>query len=121
VRVSVKAAQKGTYSTGVWLMEDGIYAIQQDYNGIADQSYNIHDNCVRYVDDTCVNKAHKMGFFKSGETRETVFVINVNSSWSIDDLHFAVTVSELDDNGRDYTVCNAIDCTINEVVPFEYK
>ena len=121
VKVSVKAAQEGNYKAGIWLLEDNIYAIQSDYLYIADESYNVHDNCVRYVDDTCVDRGHCLGTITQGETKETVFVINLDSTWKVENLHFAITVSEADKTGRYYSTCNAIDCAINDSVSFGYK
>ena len=121
VKVCVKAAEEGNYNAGIWLLENSIYAQQSDYFGIADNSYNIHDNCVRYVDDTCVNRGHDLGQLVQGETKETVFVINLDSTWKVENLHFAITVSESDNTGRYYSTCNVIDCAINNSVLFEYK
>ena len=121
VKACVKAAKASSYKAGIWLLEDNIYAEQSDYVGIADDSYNTHDSCVRYVDDTCVNKGQTLGQLSRGETKETIFVINLKSTWNIENLHFAVTISEVDDTGRNYTTCNVIDCKINTSVAFEYQ
>lgn len=121
VKVCVKAAKASSYKAGIWLLEDNIYAQQSDFDHIADASYNIHDNCVRYVDDICVNKGYTLGRLARGETKETVFVIDLPSEWKIENLHYVITISEVDGTGRYYTTCNAIDCEINTPVAFEYQ
>ena len=121
IRVSVKAAVDGDYRVGAWLLEDGIYAQQADYDKIGDSSYHTHENCVRLIDSrhdgAWVGKP--LGAIKAGKTAEKTFVMNVKKAWKTENLHLAVIVSAAD--GSKYAVCNAVDVPIDEPTPFEYK
>lgn len=121
IKTSVKASVDGDYRVGAWLMEDGIYATQSDYNNIGDESYNIHNNCARLIesryDGSWVGKP--LGNIKAGESLEKTFVMYVKNSWKKENLHVALIVSVK--QGNKYVVCNAIDCPIDTPTPFEYK
>lgn len=125
VTVGVKAAEDGIYNVGAWLLEDDIYGQQSDYDGIGDESYNTHENCVRLIDSRYDGEWAGMpvGALKAGETGEKTFVMKLKLSgskpWKVENLHLAVIVSRGEKAG--YTVCNAIDCPIDEPTPFEYR
>ena len=121
VKVSVKAAVDGTFRVGAWLLEDGIYGQQSDYDGIGDSSYNTHENCVRLIDSRYDGSwAGKfLGAVKAGETAEKTFLMEVKNKWKKENLHLAIIVSSEEKNG--VVVCNAVDVPIDAPTPFDYK
>ena len=124
VKVAVKAAVDGIFNVGAWLLEDGIYGQQSDYDNVGDDSYDIHENCVRIADSKYKGTwfGHELGDLKAGETAEKTFVMNIKKSWVAENLHLAVFVSygEKDGSKIAYTVCNAVDAPIDAPTPFEY-
>lgn len=124
VKVSVKAAVDGIFNVGAWLLEDGIYGAQEDYHGIKDDSYDIHENCIRIADSKYQGTwfGHELGTLAAGQVAEKTFVMNVKKSWVVENLHLAVFVSygEVDGSRVVYTVCNAVDAPIDAPTPFEY-
>ena len=141
VRVTVKAAVKGEYNVGLWLMQDNWYKIQSDYLGIitggTKDPYHYHDNGVRIADSNYLGShvGYPLGVLEAGKSGDWVFVFDIKSAvensknkggwWesftekSLDDLHFAAFVTTHE--GSKYNVVNAIDFKYNEPVPFEYK
>ena len=141
VRLTVKAAVKGEYNVGLWLMQDNYYKQQSDYLGIitggAKDPYHYHDNCVRIAESKYLG-AHvgfPLGMLEAGETRDWVFTFDLKSAiengknkggwWEsfsaekLNDLHFAAFVTT--HSGSTYTVVNAIDFPYSTPTPFEYK
>ena len=125
VTVSVKAAVEGLFNVGSWLLEDGIYGMQEDYNNIGDSSYNTHENCVRIADSKYKGTwfGHSLGSLNAGEAATKTFVLKVKKDWKLENLHLAVFVSygEKDGDKLVYSVCNAVDAPIDAPTPFEYK
>ena len=125
VTVEVKAAEDGEYNLGVWFMQDNVYGQQTDYLGIADNSYNYHENCVRKADSRygSTYAGYPLGEIKAGKTVKRTFVLNIEKEdWKLkdmNDLHFAAFVTAK--NGKFYQVLNVVDCEINEPTPYEYK
>lgn len=125
VTVEVKAAEDGEYNLGVWFMQDNVYGQQTDYLGIADNSYNYHENCVRKADSRYGSSyaGHPLGEIKAGQTVKRTFVLNVEKEdWKLkdmNDLHFAAFVTAK--VGKFYQVLNVVDCEISEPTPYEYK
>lgn len=125
VTVEVKAAEAGEYYLGVWFMQDNVYGQQTDGLGIADNSYNYHENCVRSADSRFGNTyaGYPLGEIKAGKTVQRTFVLNIDKeTWKLKDmnnLHFAAFVTAK--NGRNYNVVNVVDCEINEPTPYQYK
>ena len=125
VRVAVKAAEAGDYSLGVWFMQDNVYGQQTDYLGIADSSYNYHNNCVRVADSRYQNNyaGFPLGTLAKGQVVERTFVCTIEKDdWklrNLSDLHFAAFVTEKTKKG--FNVLNVVDCKYNEPTPFEYK
>lgn len=122
VRVSVKAAVDGIFNVGCWLLEDNIIGEQA---GAPDDSYDIHHNCVRIADSkySTTYFGYPLGELKAGDTAEKTFVMYVKQKFVVENLHLAVFVSYGTKKGATtyYSVCNAIDCPIDEPTPFEYK
>ncbi len=121
VRVSVKAAVDGNFRVGAWLLEDDIFSQQADNTGLADATYNRHENCVRIVDSRYDGSwcGKSLGEIKAGATAEKTFVMNLKSKWKVENLHLAVIVSSEGEKG--FTVCNAVDVPIDAPTPFDYK
>ena len=121
----VKAAEDGEYNVGVWFLQDNVYGQQTDYLGIADNSYNYHENCVRSADSRYGNSyaGYPLGEIKAGKTAQRTFVLNIDKeTWKLKDmnnLHFAAFVTAK--NGKSYQVVNVVDCEISEPTPYEYK
>lgn len=124
VKVSVKAAVDGRFNVGAWLLEDEIYGQQSDYDNVGDDSYDIHENCVRIADSKYQGTwfGHELGDLAAGEVAEKTFVMNLQESWKAENLHLAVFASYgVQDGSRTtYTVCNAVDAPIDAPTPFEY-
>lgn len=133
-RVTVKAAETGTYNVGAWLLEDDIYGKQADEYGIKkedpDHDYDRHDNCVRIADSKWEGSfvGYPLGEIKKGETMSKTFVMEIKSEFKTENMHMAVFVTEASDaklghkvQGKYYTMNNAIDCDINTEVGFDYK
>lgn len=133
-RVTVKAAETGTYNVGAWLLEDDIFGKQADEYGIKkqdpDHDYDRHDNCVRIADSNWEGSyiGFPLGEIKKGETASKTFVMQIKEEYVVENLHMAVFVTEASDerpghrvNGKYYTMNNAIDCDINKEVGFDYK
>ena len=122
VRVSVKAAVDGIFNVGLWLLEDGIYG---DQAGAPNDSYDTHNNCVRIADSQYYTTyfGYPLGELKAGETAEKTFVMYVKKKFVVENLHLAAFVSYGTKKGKTtyYSVCNAIDCPIDEPTPYEYK
>ena len=125
VTVEVKAAEAGEYYLGVWFMQDNVYGQQTDGLGIADNSYNYHENCVRSADSRFGNTyaGYPLGEIKAGKTVQRTFVLNIDKeTWKLKDmnnLHFAAFVTAK--NGRNYNVVNVVDCEISEPTPYQNK
>lgn len=81
-KATVKAAVKGEYRVGAWLLEDGIVAEQKDYSIGTDGKYKeTHNNCVRIVDSRFTASrftGHRLGEIEAGETAEYLF------AWDLD-------------------------------------
>ncbi len=145
-RVNVKASVEGTYRVGAFLLEDGIYAEQQN----ADEDWmHTHDGVIRYIDSQYYTGAaeqyygHALGTIESGETVDFVFAWDIEEIWAqgsrncelyggsipwderVDEnLHLAVFVSSIaaDDRGNEfYYVNNVIDCPVSGITQFEYR
>ena len=125
VTVEVKAAEDGEYNLGVWFMQDNVYGQQEDYLGIADNSYKYHENCVRKADSRygSAYAGYPLGEIKAGKTVKRTFVLNIEKEdWKLkdmSDLHFAAFVTAKND--KFYQVVNVVDCEINEPTPYEYR
>lgn len=124
VKVAVKAAVDGIFNVGAWLLEDGIYGQQSDYDNVGDDSFDTHENCVRIADSKYKGTwfGHELGQLAKGTVAEKTFVMNVKDSWVVENLHLAVFASYgvADGSRISYTVCNAVDAPIDGPTSFEY-
>lgn len=125
LKVSVKAAVDGIFNVGAWLLEDNLFGQQSDYDNVGDASYDYHNNCVRITDSKYKGTYFglPLGTLKAGQTVAKTFVMDVKSKWVVENLHLAAFVSYGTKSGSriSYSVCNAIDCPIDEPTPFDYK
>ena len=124
VKVAVKAAVAGSFNVGAWLLEDGIVGQQSDYDNVGDDSFDIHENCVRIADSRYSTTwfGHFLSEAAAGDVMEKTFVMDVKSDWKLENLHLAVFASHgvVDGPRVVYTVCNAVDAPIDAPTPFEY-
>lgn len=142
VRVTVKAAVKGDYNVGLWLMQDNYYAAQTDNLGIKNSDkthdYDKHNNGVRIAESKYLGAhiGYPLGQLQVGEKADWVFTFDLKDAiektkakggwWEsfkpekLDELHFAAFVTTNDGKGK-YTVVNAIDFPYNEPTPFDCK
>lgn len=127
LKVSVKAAADGIFNVGAWLLQDNIYGIQSNNTNDIDDAYNKHHNCVRIADSKYKGTFFglPLGSLKKGEVAHKTFVMDVKGmkKCKVEDFHLAAFVSYGVQNGSriSYSVCNAIDCPIDEPTPFDYK
>ena len=148
-KVTVKAAETGTYRVGIMLLEDNIVANAsqtQQGSGAADWM-NTHNSIVRYMDSKYASGSgsryygHSLGEIAKGETSDYVFILDLPSIWDAgslkaeqnactwaktwvkEELHLAVFVTTVGTDGKNefYYVSNVVDCPINGATPFEYK
>ena len=122
VKAVVKAAVKGKYRVGAWLLEDGIKAPQ---SGAASQDenhyHNIHDESLRVADSKVSSldwSGYALGTIDAGKTAEYVFAMDMKSNWVAQNCHVVVFVTSM--SGNSYYVNNVIDVKLNESVSFEY-
>ena len=132
-RVTVKAAQTGSYRVGAMLLEDGIYGKQ--ING--ESWMNTHDACVRHIDAMYKVNAkemyygHSLGHIEAGKTADYLFIWNLDEIQRANDPNFywddfveenlrmAVFVTEAKDDA--YYINNAVQARFNEELQFEYR
>ena len=126
-KVSVKSPVNANYKLGGFLLEDGLYAVQQN----ADESWmNTHNACIRYIDAGSDFKGCSLGTIPEGQVMDYVFVWNIDEIWKsnaiywkecvVENLRVAFFVSTTDANGN-YYVNNAVECAVNSQLKFEYK
>lgn len=124
VLVSVKSADTREYKVGAWLLEDGIYGKQSNYNSSLEGDFDTHDNCLRIADSRPPRSSYdgySLGEIKSGDTAEYVFVMELDEEWVFENLHLAVFVTSYDEDLKTWPVNNVVDCGIGETVEFEYE
>ena len=125
VLASVKAASTSEFRIGAWLLEDGIYGKQSNYeSGIWTGDYDTHDNCIRIADSKVSNinfTGYSLGTIEEGETAEYAFVMTMEDGWVADNCRLVLFVTTIDEDARSYTVNNAVKCDINGEVPFQYE
>lgn len=123
VMTSVKAASTAEFRIGAWLLEDGIYGRQKNYNSASwTGDYNTHDNCIRLADSKMSNMnytGHPLGTIEAGETAEYAFVMTLDQSWVADNLHLVIFVTTPE--GKSWVVNNAIPCAVDGSVGYQYK
>lgn len=123
VTASVKAAETADFRIGAWLLEDGIYGRQSNYNQAAwPGDYNTHDNCIRIADSRVSNynyTGYSLGTVEAGDTAEYAFVMDLDDSWVTENLHLVIFVTTPEDNA--WVVNNAVSCDADGSVAFDYE
>ncbi len=123
VFVSLKAAQASEFRVGAWLLEDGVYGPQKNYNqGYWTGDYNNHDNCIRYADSRVSNidySGFSVGTLDAGQEIRYAFTIDLDDKWVKENCHVTVFVTTPDD-GMEYTVNNAVDVPLGESIAYAY-
>lgn len=142
MKVTVKPAVDGAYRVGAFLLEDGIYCVQQ---GTSDKSMYTHDSCVRYIDSSYRSGSgeyyygHSLGNVAAGETADYLFVWDLDEIWAEgrkqanfmgsewadwveENLHIAVFTSTVGESGGQqfYYVNNVVDAAIDGMKQFDY-
>lgn len=127
ISASVKAAEKGEYFVGAWLLEDGIEG-RQSVNGGLEGDFNTHNNVVRGVagrTSTYVFSGDPLGELDKGATKEHVLMIDLDAKWKVENCKVVIFVSTYDDNdesdNRKAYVNNCIPCAIGASTGFDYK
>jgi hypothetical protein len=150
-KVTVKAAETGTYRVGLMLLEDNIVAdpkLDQTQLGSGVEDWmNTHNSVVRYMDSKYPSGSgfsyygHSLGEIAKGATSDYLFILDLPSIWDAgslkaehnkstwaktwvkEELHLAVFVTTVGTDGKNefYYVSNVVDCPIDGETPFEYK
>ncbi|HIR33507.1 MAG TPA: Omp28-related outer membrane protein [Candidatus Coprenecus merdigallinarum] len=124
VRASIKASQTSEFRIGAWLLEDGIEGRQSNYNpGTWTGNYDVHDNCIRIADSRVSNSnftGHSLGTIEAGETAEYAFVMTLEDGWVAENCHLALFITTPEDGEDYFSVNNAVSCSINGEVSFDY-
>ena len=106
VNTQIKALEDNTFRVGAWLVEDGIYAVQE---GTANEKYYTHDACLRVAESKVVNSYQglRVGDLKNGQTADKLFKINLDKAWKRENCRVVVFVSVKTASG-DYAVTNVV-------------
>ncbi len=112
VKVGMKAVQKGEFSIGCWLLEDGIYAWQSGGMG-----YITHNDAVRHADYPPHGK--EVGTIEAGKTAEASFSMTIQKEWVTKNCHLIVFVCVKQD--ENYIITNTITAPLDTEVPYEYE
>ena len=117
VNAAVKAGQSGKYRVGAWLLEDGIYGRQ---TSALDESYNIHDHCIRMIDAGSHYMGHDLGLLSAGDSAERIFAIRIDATkWNIDNCKILLYATS--PYGSEQVVNNAVVVPIGSAVAYEYR
>ena len=115
LRAAVKVGKGGKYRIGAWLLESGIYGKQ---TSAPDESYNIHDNCIRLIDAESHYMGHDLGMIASGSSAERVFTLKIDSGWKTGNCKVLLYVTSA--SGVNQVINNAVIVPIGEAVAYEY-
>lgn len=119
--IAVKAAKTGNYRMAVWLLEDGIFAKQ---NNKVDSWQDTHNNALRAMAGETKSEriyGKLIGTIEEGTTSEYIVAIDeLEEDWSVDYCEVMVVVTTADDKGV-YDVVNTAVCKVGEEYAFEYN
>lgn len=125
IRAAVKAAETAEFRIGAWLLEDGVEGRQSNYNpGAWSGDYDTHDNCIRIADSRVSNSnytGHTLGTIDAGQTAEYAFVMTIEDEWVAENCHLVLFVTTQEDGSDYFIVNNAVPCSINGEVPYQYR
>ena len=116
MRASVKAANAGKYRIGAWLLEDGIYGTQ---TGAPDESYYVHDHCIRKPDAESHYMGYDLGMLSKCKSADHVFVMKMSPDWNKDNCSVLLYVTSA--SGADQIVNNAVVVPLGRPVEYEYR
>lgn len=132
VKTRIKVAEDGEYRIAVWLLEDGITAVQNNGTGISGD-FNTHNNCVRMV----TGKNGNMDYtgisykLKAGDTKEHIAIFDVAEFEKdkkkeqikpvVENCHAVVLVCTDPNGSGKFSVNTAADCPANGTVAFKYN
>lgn len=137
-KVTVKAKETSSYRVGAFLVENGVYAVQ---NNAGDASWmHTHNNVIRYIDAQYKSSYYgvPVAEIEAGRTGDIMLswilddiweygtekgAVNGGMPWPERDntrLRMIVFVSMSDGQGG-YIVANAVDCPINGETPYQYR
>lgn len=122
IRTSVKAAAEGEYFVGAWVLEDGLYEIQNNTVGISG-NFDIHNNVLRLADSKASRRdfyGHPLGALNKGDVADHLFVIELNPSWNKANCHVVLFVSTIKNGAKVITNVTSIK-PIAAGVEFAYK
>ncbi len=119
--IAIKAAKTGNYRMAVWLLEDGIFAKQ---NNKVDSWQDTHNNALRAMAGETKSEriyGKLIGTIEEGTTSEYIVAIDdLEDDWNVDYCEIMVVVTAADDNGN-YDVVNTAVCKVGEKHAFEYN
>lgn len=116
MRASVKAAKAGKYRIGAWLLEDGIYGKQ---TGAPDESYYVHDHCIRKPDAESHFMGYDLGLIGKGKSADHAFAMKLDPEWKIDNCSLLLYVTSA--SGSDQIANNAVIVPLGKSVAYEYR
>lgn len=124
VRATVKANKAGEYRVGAWLVEDDLYAPQNNTSQIFDYDFDYHHNVVRIADSQHSGagqlnyRGYSLGEMSEGQVTDHVFTMEMAEHWRSENCRLVLFVT----GGEDNIVLNAIETSsLNHSVSFEYK
>ena len=122
IRTSVKAAEEGEYFVGAWVLEDGLYEMQNNTVGISG-NFDIHNNVLRLADSKASRRdfyGHPLGTLNKGDVADYLFVIELNPSWNKANCHVVLFVSTIKNGSKAITNVTTIK-PLAGGVEFAYK
>ena len=123
-RATVKAAKAGEYRVGAWLVEDDLFATQNNSSGIFDYDFDYHEAVIRIADSNHESSAgiyryrgYTLGELAEGQVVDYVFTMELQSHWRAENCRLVFFVT----GGEQFNVVNAIETTsLNSSVEFSY-
>lgn len=122
-RATVKAAKAGEYRVGAWLVEDDLYAPQNNTSNIFDYDFDYHEAVIRIADSNHDSggqlryRGHTLGELAEGQVVDYVFTMELKSHWRAENCRLVFFVT----GGEQFHVVNAIETTsLNSSVEFSY-
>lgn len=124
VTLSAKAATPGKFRVGAFLIENGIYARQQNSHTdvTGNRDFNTHNNVVRAVVGKDINgefSGINLGFLNAGESDFTHQKIALAPGWNAENCRLLIYVCQLID-GK-YVCVNSAYAPVDGEHPFEYR
>ncbi len=112
-KVQLKAAAAQEYCVSCWLVEDGISAVQENYDGV--EIEDIHNAAIRACTSRFWGKS--LGRISAGQNAETAFTYSLAPEWKKENCRLVVFVTVPSDG---YKVDNCISAPLGEAIQFSY-